>query len=143
MQKPERCSQNLAGCHIASSSQTVAQLATDRDYLLILYSAHRPWHGLRWIVITGLYCIQLTDGHFVCKPFASFQESDILWTIENSRLWDWNLFAILYPAHKQLLGLRQITTIRESDNVSTIDDNIGDSLPSRGTPATVREYLRI
>ena len=102
----------------------------DCAYLVTLYSAHRQWLGLRRIVIPGSYCIQLTDSGFVCKPFASLQVSDILWTIENSRLWDWNLFAILYPAHKQLLGLGWITSIREYDNLLTIEDNIGDSLPS-------------
>ena len=51
----------------------------------MLYSTHRRWLGL--------------------QSFVSLQESDIMWTVENSKLWDWNLFAVLYPAYKQLFGL--------------------------------------
>ena len=53
-----------------------------------------------------------------------------MWTGENSKLWDWNILTILYPAHKQLLGLRRLARVRESDNLLTIDDNIGDTLSS-------------
>lgn len=53
--------------HIVFSPQTVAQLAMDCDHQVILYSAHRQWLGLRWIMITRSFCIQLIDGGFVCK----------------------------------------------------------------------------
>jgi hypothetical protein len=52
----------------------------------------------------------------------------MMWAIENSKLWNWNILAILYPAHKQLLGLRWFASIQVSDNLLTIDDNTGDAL---------------
>ena len=53
----------------------------------------------------------------------SLQESDIIWTIENSKLWDWNLLVVLYSTHRRCLGLGSIMSLQESDIIWTIENS--------------------